>query len=156
MQYSGPMRQVWTSKCNNCVKPTSWNSSSILKMNWKSSLQLYQKVFAVHEFGWGSLEVFTLFPCHSLHWVSRSEETSVASRLASLFSHKKTEEYVTKFQLNGESNETPQTPMRQDRSSHACGVYQDRQTGKQANRWGGFAVTFHLFRLIIGAIVGND
>merc|ERR1712110_1073623 len=32
---------------------------------------------------------------------------------------------VTSYQLSGDGDETPQTPMKQGRLGHACGFYQD-------------------------------
>ena len=44
-----------------------------------------------------------------------------------------TEEYVTIYQLTGNGDETPLTPMNQGRYNHACGVYQDAG-GQQVRR----------------------
>ena len=42
-------------------------------------------------------------------------------------------DYVTEYQLTGNGNETPLTPMREGRFGHACGVYQDAG-GRQVRR----------------------
>ena len=44
-----------------------------------------------------------------------------------------TEEYVTEYQLTGEGNEKPLTPMRQGRCRHACALYQGA-AGQQMRR----------------------
>ena len=44
-----------------------------------------------------------------------------------------TEDYVTSYQLSGDGDETPQTPMKHRRRMHACGVYQDAG-GQQVRR----------------------
>ena len=40
---------------------------------------------------------------------------------------------VTSYQLTGNGDETPLTPMKQGRAYHACGVYQDAG-GQQVRR----------------------
>ena len=42
-------------------------------------------------------------------------------------------EFVTSYQLTGDGDETPLTPMKQGRIDHACGVYQDAG-GQQVRR----------------------
>ena len=44
-----------------------------------------------------------------------------------------TYDFVTTYQLSGNGNETPLTPMNQGRNDHACGVYQDAG-GQQVKR----------------------
>ena len=44
-----------------------------------------------------------------------------------------TEEYVTSYQLSGNGDEIPLTPMQHGRHEHACGVYQDAG-GQQVRR----------------------
>ena len=44
-----------------------------------------------------------------------------------------TYDFATRYQLSGNGDETPLTPMNQGRSNHACGVYQDAG-GQQVRR----------------------
>ena len=44
-----------------------------------------------------------------------------------------TKEYVAEYELTGNGNETPKTPMGEGRTAHACGVYQDAG-GRQVQR----------------------
>ena len=44
-----------------------------------------------------------------------------------------TYDFVTSYQLTGNGDETPLTPMKQGRADHACGVYQDAG-GQQVRR----------------------